>query len=291
MSLSDSRRIPAPVKQLGFATVDAWGRATQAQRSLPTFLLAGGQRCGTTSMYRALKAHPAIEGPVLRKGVHYFDVDFTQGDKWYRSHFPRRATLARASRVAGAPAHVFESSPYYMFHPAGPQRIAATLPNVRIVVLLRDPVERAYSAYAHERARGYEDLDLEAALAAEESRLAGETEKLLADPNYESLAHRHQAYVTRGQYVDALTELARHIDRERILVVDSHRFFADPLPEYNAVLTFLGLPAITHPPFEQNNARPRSPLAPELEERLRQHFRPYDERLAQWLGWSPSWVS
>ena len=101
----------------------------------------------------------------------------------------------------------FESSPYYLFHPLALDRIAADLPDVKLVVLVRDPVERAYSAHAHEAARGYEDLSFAAALEAEEGRLDGEVERLLGDPAYESHAHRHQALRSRGEYAVQLERL------------------------------------------------------------------------------------
>jgi len=102
----------------------------------------------------------------------------------------------------------FESSPYYLFHPLALDRIAADLPDVKLVVLVRDPVERAYSAHAHEAARGYEDLSFAAALEAEEGRLDGEVERLLGDPAYESHAHRHQAFRSRGEYAVQLERAA-----------------------------------------------------------------------------------
>ncbi len=92
---------------------------------LPGFLIVGAQRCGTTSMYRALSEHPAVRKAVLHKGVHYFDMNYDHGLAWYRAHFPLRAG---AGARGGAGAVTFESSPYYMFHPLAAQRIAADLP-------------------------------------------------------------------------------------------------------------------------------------------------------------------
>src|SRR5205814_7641192 len=114
-----------------------------------------------------------------------------------RSHLPCRGpTGAAAPRLTrGAHPLTFEPSPYYMFHPLAGARIAADLPGVKLLVLVRDPVERAYSAHAHEIARGFETEPFERALELEEQRCAGEVERILADPRYESHAHRHQAYV------------------------------------------------------------------------------------------------
>ena len=134
-----------------------------------------------------------------------------------------------------------ESSPYYMFHPLARQRLAGDLPGVKLIVLLRDPVTRAYSGHSHELARGFEDLPFEEALAAEPERLAGEREKLMADPGYDSLHWQHHAYVTRGQYIEQLRAVEQLVGRERMCVVDSGDFFTDPEPVFDEVREFLGL--------------------------------------------------
>jgi hypothetical protein len=256
---------------------------------LPNLLIAGGQRCGTTSMYRALAQHPDVFKPTFHKGVHFFDVHYDRGLDWYRAHFPLQATVDRRQRRRGPIPAVFESSPYYGFHPLAGQRIASDLPGVRLLVLIRDPVERAYSAHAHELARGYETEPFERALELEDSRVAGEEERLVADPHYVSHAHQHQAYVRRGQYIDLLRRLEGLVGRDRLHVVDSHRFFTEPERVFPEVLDFLGLPAVPGIRFEQHNARPRSSLGDTVRRRLDEHFRPYDDALAGWLGWTPSW--
>ena len=265
------------------------GRLTSQARMLPGFLVVGGQRCGTTSMYRTLSQHPAILKPVLHKGVHYFDTAYGRGPDWYRGHFPLQVTARRRARRVGAAPVTFESSPYYMFHPLAAARIAADLPGVRLLVLLRDPVERAYSAHAHELARGFEDQPFEAALELEEGRLQGEAARLAAEPAYVSHHHQHHGYLHRGRYLEHLLRLEHAVGRDRLHVVDSHRFFTDPEPVYAGVLAFLGLPDRETPVFERHNARARTPMPDSLRNRLEEHFAPYDEELADWLGYPPSW--
>jgi Sulfotransferase domain len=255
----------------------------------PGFLIIGGQRCGTTSMYRTLSRHPAVLKVMRHKGVHYFDTGYDKGLDWYRAHFPLERTADAVERRLGVRPLTFESSPYYMFHPLAAERITADLPDVKVLVLLRDPVERAYSAHAHELARGFEDQDFETALALEDSRLEGEAERLIADPTYRSHAHQHHGYLQRGRYIEHLERLEKTFGRDRIHVVDSHRFFTDPEPVHDEVLAFLGLPQLGYPTFERHNARPRSPMDPALRARLEEHFAPYDERLVAWLGHPVSW--
>jgi hypothetical protein len=269
-----------------------YGRLTAERRMLPSFLICGGQRCGTTSLYRALASHPGVIKAVLHKGVHYFDVGYGRGMRWYRGHFPLQRHADRVTRRLGVPAQTFESSPYYMYHPHAVARIAADLPGVRIVVLVRDPVERAYSQHAHEVARGFEpERDFERALALEPVRLRGVREHLLANPLDYNFSHQHHAYRSRGQYIEHLEPMASLIGRERIHVVDSGAFFTDPEPAYDAVVDFLGLPRVTaYPPFERHNARPRAGLSEPVRAALAEHYAPYDARLADWLGRRLSWM-
>ncbi len=164
---------------------------------------------------------------------------------------------------------------------------------MKLLVLVRDPVERAYSAYTHERARGFETEPFERAIELEAERLRGEAERVAAEPGYLSHSHQHQAYVTRGQYVEQLSRLEQLFGRDRIHVIDSGDFFTKPEPAYDRVLDFLGLARGGYPPFERHNARPRSPIDPALRERLDALFAPFDDKLsaAGWLGEAgiPSW--
>jgi hypothetical protein len=289
------RHVPTPVKRLVHLGSRGFGQLTANRRLLPSFLICGGQRCGTTSMYRALAAHPAIVKAVLHKGVHYFDLGYARGLRWYRGHFPTLRHAARLERRYDVRVQTFESSPYYMYHPYAMARIAADLPGVRLVVLVRDPVERAYSHHAHEVARGYEsEVDFARALSREPGRLRGVSEQMIADELHYSFAHQHHAYRARGEYVRYLHRMAEEIGRDRIHVVDSGAFFRDPQPVYEQVLDFLRLPSqgelgVPYPAFEQHNARPRSPLRDEVRAELTAHYAPFDADLARWLGRPLSW--
>jgi hypothetical protein len=182
-----------------------------------------------------------------------------------------------------------EASPYYLFHPLAPERIASTLPAVKVIVLLRDPVERAYSAYTHEFARGFETETFERALELEEERLHGEVERILEDPSYNSRRHQHNAYLSRGRYVDQLQRYEAALGRDRMHVIDSQSLFDAPDTEYSALLSFLGLPPEPHPVVEKHNARPRSAMPKALRSRLLDELADADERLARWWGRTPSW--
>jgi hypothetical protein len=280
--------------QLTGRRVAKWGLLTAGRplhrvRMLPSFIIAGAERCGTTSMFGVLRQHPAVfNGTLPRKELHYFDNKYGHGLSWYRCHFPLTARARLTAGRAGPPV-AFEATANYMFHPLAPERIQRDLPGVRLLVMVRDPVERAYSAHAHQMGFGYETEPFERALELEDSRLEGEVERILDDPGYESFSFDHHTYRSRGHYADQLDHLAGVFGRDRIHVIDSGDFFTSPGPCYDQVLDFLGLPDRGRPAFRPQNARPRSPMSDSLRAALDEHFRPHDERLAAWLGHEPSW--
>ena len=128
----DVRKLPAPMKRVVHLGSRSYGRLTAPARMTPTFLICGGQRCGTTSLYRALAGHPVVLKAVLHKGVHYFDTSYDRGMGWYKAHFPLTRSGEKLGERYGVQPQTFESSPYYMYHPQAAARIARDLPQARL---------------------------------------------------------------------------------------------------------------------------------------------------------------
>ena len=263
-----------------------WGAVTSALRLRPTFVIVGAQRAGTTTLYRVLSEHPEVARPTVSKGTGYFDVEYDRGPRWYRGHFPIK-WYARLRHGVGVV--TFECSGYYLFHPLAASRIARDLPGVRVVVLVREPVERAYSAHRHEQARGYETETFERALELEEERTAGEVARILAEPSYESFEHRHHSYLARSRYSEQIDRFIELLGRDRVCILDAGAFFDNPAAEFDRLRGWLGLSEWKPESVEQWNARPGTPLPVELRERLARHFEPYDALLAEQMGRTPSW--
>src|SRR6187397_1377370 len=142
-------RIPDPVRAGVRNAVWTWGRATSSLRALPDFLILGAQKAGTTALYSYLRRHPAIVGPSWKE-VSFFDRHYARGEAWYRGNFPTRLRHALAERRAHARAIAGEASPSYVFHPSAPERVAALVPDARLIALVRNPIDRALSHYHHE---------------------------------------------------------------------------------------------------------------------------------------------
>jgi hypothetical protein len=270
-------------------TLTAWGIATRPLRRLPDFLVIGAQRAGTTSLYDYLIAHPVIARALPTKGVHYFDTEYSRSLGWYRAHFPTVLTAAYVRVRRNASMLTGEASPYYLFHPAVPARVASVLPDVKLVAMLRDPVDRAHSQYANERARGLEDATFEEALDLEERRLEGEEEKLASDPAYTSFANQHHSYLARGRYLEQLRRWHAFFPREQLLALESDTFFADPASGLARVHDFLGVERRPLASYPARNARARDPLRPETRERLEAYFREPNRRLFDYLGVDFGW--
>ncbi len=287
LSRTAAERLPKPVVTLARSTVESFGTLTSPLRLSPSFLVVGAQRAGTTTMYRLLSDHPDVVRPTAAKGIGYFDLNYAKGSRWYRGHFPLTAVAER--RLSGRQPHTFESSGYYLFHPLAAERIAHDLPGIRVIVMVRDPVERAYSAHSHELARGFETEPFERALELEDERLAGVEERLRTDPAFHSFEHRHHAYLARSRYAEQIERFIGHLGRERVLIVDADAFFAHPQDEFVALCAQLGLREWRPERVDKWNPRKRDTMDPQLRQRLMDHFAPHDEHLARLLGTTPSW--
>lgn len=253
--------------------------ATSGARMLPSFLVVGAKRSGSTSLFEYVSSHPRVSPCHVQKGTHYFDVNFDRGWRWFRASFP----IAVPGKITG------EASPYYMFHPLAPARIAAALPGVRLVAVLRDPVTRAYSHYQYERRRGFEDLSLDAALDLEDSRLDGEVERMVADPSYQSFEHRHHGYLARGRYAEQIDAIREHFPAEQLLVLQSEELFANTDAAIERVWHHLDLPAHRLGKVTAFKAGSYDAIPQSARDRLTAYFAEHNSRLYAQSGISFRW--
>lgn len=199
----------------------------QAPRNLPNFLIIGAMRCGTTSLTRYLRPHPDVYVSP-HKELHFFDYNFAEGLDRYRENFAD----------AGSERAVGEATPNYIYDGDAMQRIADSLPQARLIAILRNPVDRAYSHYWHNRAVGRETLGFEDALAAEPDRLA------TTDPR----PRAHWSYADRGLYLLQLQRVCDLCRRESLLVSLFDDLTRDPAGTYRSLCRFLRVDESFSPP-------------------------------------------
>jgi hypothetical protein len=265
-----------------------WRSATRSLRTLPDFLVLSGGRCGSTSLFAVLCAHPQVMTP-SHKEMHFFDRNHERGLDFYRRLFPLAAHRRARERRLGLSVLTGEATTYYLLHPAVPARVFAAVPQVRLIAILRDPVDRAYSHYQLCVRAGKETLSFEDALDAEEQRLANAEERLLSDPAYDSPSHRYHSYVTRGLYLPQLERWEQLFPREQFLVLASEDFFSDAAGSVARVCAFLGLEPHPGPLPAPRNRATYEELRPETRRRLQERFAEPNRRLSEHLGLEFGW--
>ena len=259
----------------------AWRRLSSPLRGLPGFLIIGAQRSGTSSLYAYVTRHPGIAA-AANKEVHYFDWSYTRGTSWYRSFFP----LQRMSRLSG------EATPNYLYHPLVPERAAALLPAARLIAVLRDPVDRAYSHYHHEIRSGRRGVPFAECVEREMQRLEHESELVQTARAGREMGLADRPLLARGLYARQVERWLRFFPRERLFVCSAERLYRDPATVVAEVVAFLGLPPAEIAGFEALNAGAYPEMDAGLRRRLGDFFRPHNQRLYQVLdtdfGWDDS---
>jgi hypothetical protein len=268
--------------QRAFRRLTAWGRI------LPDFIIIGAQRCGTTSLYNYLADHPDVASAFMKE-THFFDIHFSRGLGWYRAHFPSAAYRLLLQLLRHRRLVVGEATPYYLFYPHAPRRVREAVPDAKLIMLLRNPIDRAYSHYHHEVSMGVETASFEEALAREEAALPEETTRVLADECFHSFAHFHYSYLARGIYVDQLELWAKFFGRDQLLILKSEDFYADPAAVVGQVFQFLDLPAWTSGTYRKYNLAHYADMEPATRERLAAFFLPHNQRLYKVGGMDFGW--
>jgi hypothetical protein len=214
-------------------------------RPLPTFIIIGAQKGGTSSLFSYLSHHPSVIGSFIKE-VQFFTRRYSWGVRGYRAFFPKVT-----GNLHSGPIEVGESTPFYLFDEQAPARIHALLPGVRLIAMLREPVERAYSHHKHNQRHG---LDKRSFAEAIQQDLEHYKEHGISRAPGESIfSYRHHSYVRRGFYIDQLQRWVGRFPAENIMMMKAEDFFADPAAQTAKALDFLGLPQVELPTGQAHN--------------------------------------
>lgn len=260
-----------------------WGRLTKDLRQLPGAIVIGTQKGGSSSIFRYLLQHPQFFG-AINKEVHFFDYRYDKGLGWYQAMFPFKWKLPPGA-VTG------EATPFYMYHPLVPQRVAESLPEVKLIVLLRNPIERALSHYYHAVRRGRESRPIHEAFDAEASMIADEKRRLANNEDFKPEPFRRFSYTERGLYAQQLARWFKYFPREQFLIRTSESFFAGGNGFMREVFEFLGIdPAFEVPDLTPSNVGiVRDSEHADMRERLSAYFESHNRELETLLGVSYGW--
>lgn len=286
---------PKWVKDAANHSTRGWAYLTAGDRPLPDYLVIGCKRGGTTSLFNYLVQHPGVLNmyPQVR-GAKSTDFFFKRGNhsvRWYRSHFPSERYRRRLAKTLGYRALAGDASPYYVWDPRVAAKARAVAPEVKSILLLRDPVKRAWSHYQERRENNVEPLTFAQAIEAEDARLEGELEKMLADPDYYSAAHDFYSYRSRGVYAPQIRNWLESFPREQLLVVFAEDLYRDTQETFGQICDFLEIPRITMATTKPYNSMPGSKDKPPQDavERLREFYKPLQPELEELLGRPAPW--
>ena len=256
--------------------------------TLPDFIIIGTMKGGTTSLFNYLIQHPNVHSG-CNKEIHFFDVNFEKGEKWYRAFFPLSFKRKIYGKNLKKPFKTGESSPYYLMHPLTPKRMGEVIPKAKLVVLLRNPADRAYSHYYHNVRKKRETLSFDEALNKEKERLSGEERKVIN--GIDSYNYRNYSYIKRGLYAEQMERWYKHFPRDQIMIIESERFFKDPQRYTNEVLRFIGLSPIKLKKYHKVNkgSYKKRSMEPETREMLQRYFKKPNQDLYELIGKKFTW--
>ena len=254
-------------------------------RVLPDFIIVGAQKAGTTSLFRYLTSHPQIKVPFKTKEIHFFDGglesedNYKKGLKWYKSHFALKSKMNNKL--------TYEASPLYLFHPCAPKRIKKDIPDVKIIILLRNPVERTISHYFHELRKGREQLAPDDAFRKEEDRLKG----VFENKRYKSKEFLNYTYKSRSKYEEQIRRYLEIFPDQNILILKSELLFNRPKITLKKICNFLNIETT----YQFNNLKPKN-IGDNKEEinedtynYLSDFFESYNKKLKSLLGEDFDW--
>jgi hypothetical protein len=259
-------------------------------RIFPNVLIVGGSKCGSTSLWTFLKEHPQVIVTTTQVHLDFFTFNYGKGTRWYKANFPTIFTYIY-KRLRYGKIAVIDFSPYYLFHPLAAHRAGQLLPEARLLFTLRDPIDRAFSAYQHSKRRGFEALSFAQAVKEERKRLLGEEAKILQNPSYHSFPHFRHSYIARGKYLRQLKSWEKIYGKSKMHIVLNEDTRPDVAQKtLDSVCSFLGIR--THMlvlPKLHNVGKYSERLSPIMRRKLSRYFSKENSLLSRYLGRRLNW--
>jgi len=258
---------------------------------LPDFYVLGGEKCGSSALYEYIIKHPHVESAVTKE-IHYFDRWFSRGLNWYRVCFPFSTHKFFSNKITKRDFLTGEATPRYLYHPHSLDRIKKLTPNAKFLIILRNPIDRAFSHYNMNMNIGFEKLSFEDAIKSENSRIENEYEKMKLDENYYSTTYYRFSYLERGIYYKFLENWFKHFPRNQFMIIKSEDLLKNPHITYPKILKFLNLKDWVPAEFKQVRVSSYGKRKMDLQIRkyLEEFFEPHNLKLYDLLdndfGWN-----
>lgn len=260
------------------------------QKRNPDFLILGFPRSGTTSLYLYLTYHPQIL-PAVDKELYFFTSFFDRGIDWYLAHFPPIAN--------GVDYLTGEATPCYIDSPEVAMRVSELFPNIKLIVLLRNPVERAVSAVYLHKPPGFNSAQLVQSIAdglgkarmlisSVPDALSIERSSVVnCGLDHRGIASTH--YLLSSLYIFYLKEWLTIFPKNQLLIINSKDFFSNPSKTMKEVYGFLNIPDYQLATYDSHASGIRPLIPNDLRRQLAEFYRPYNEQLEEYLGMKFNW--
>ena len=248
-------------------------------RVLPDLIVIGVVRSGTTSLYHYLSQHPSIIKSAYDE-LGYFDSNYDLGLNWYKSLFPTIFEKKKVEEKNGK-FITYDVTPFYIYNEKTPQRIHQILPNSKLIVILRNPVDRSYSNYfLGNQEKKFEEI------IANEKKILNKIDKNNIDEYYDFV---HTSMLARGFYAEQLENWYKIFSKDQILIIQSEEFATETNKIMNNIFDFLELPRYDIPDNSKKNKIHYEPMKKETRRELIEYFRPYNEKLYSMINRNFDW--
>ena len=264
-----------------FSLKRAYRIMTNQLRVLPDFVVIGSTKSGTTSLHYYLIQHPRI---ISERNVHFFEYMQTNSIEWYRAHFPTKAYKNFKKLTVG------EQTATYLFHPLIPKRIHTTIPNAKFIVVLRNPVDRAYSNYTHQVREGIEKRTFEEAIKSELKRIEickNNSEYKINNDDFSN--HVIFSYLRHGIYVDFIKAWMEFFTKEQFLILPTYDLNNNRAKFLKQVFDYLNVQNFEIKDVERQNVGEYKKLDKSMRKFLVNYYRPHNERLFKLLEKNFDW--
>ncbi|NEQ73263.1 MAG: tetratricopeptide repeat protein [Okeania sp. SIO2C9] len=245
--------------------------------SNPNFIIIGSQKSGTTSLANYINQHPQVL-QAIKKETHFWSGEFHRGIDWYLAHFP--SIPQSQNFITG------EATPNYLVNYKVAERIYSLLPDIKLFVILRNPVYRAFSQYHHWQRLNWEDRSFEVAINQELEILKTTPKQPQGDKKYWQLPGN---YIGRGVYIEFIQKWMEVFPREQFLILRGEDLYQAPDITMKQVFDFLGLPEHKLPKYKKLNSGSYAPISDLLRQKLSEYFQPHNQRLEKYLGMKFNW--
>ena len=254
---------------------------------LPDFYIIGVEKAGTSSLFGYLTQHPYAYAPISKE-INFYSKYYSKGIDWYKICFPFKFEKFFKKMINGK-FITGEASVRYFDYPHSLNRLKKFTPKAKLILMLRNPIDRAFSEFASTSRTGRETLSFQDAINSEETRTAEEYNKMLKNENYFHETFFRFAYLKRGIYADNLERWFKIFPREQFLIIKSEDFFENPSVVYNRALSFLSLPKWELDEYTIWRRINKSTMDESFRKKLVEYFRPHNERLYKLIGENFHW--